>query len=391
MSGGPGAGAPAPAPARDGIPLGRIAGVPIYLAYSWFIIAAFIIVVFGPLVRRSFPYLGAGAYGVALGYALLLLVSVLVHELAHALLARAYRWPTAKIVLTLWGGHTQFGNVRSTPGRSLLVALAGPAANFLLAGAGWLFLTALPLSPVATLLAEIFVWANLLVAIFNVLPGLPLDGGRIVESAVWKATGSQDRGTVAAGYAGRIIAVGLAAAVLVPPYLRGDSPDLQTVLLTAVISGFLWMGAGASIQNARLRLRLPEVKAGTLMRPAVSVPSGSPVSRAREQVGTHADAALVITAPTGQPWAIADAGALALVPDHLADTTAVDAAARALAPGAYVPAEAAGSELVEYLAKLQGSEYAVIDRNGAVVGILTRDAVLNAISARPARRRPTAP
>ncbi|WP_258060012.1 site-2 protease family protein [Arthrobacter sp. ZGTC212] len=385
MSTTPGAGTPAPV--RNGIPLGRIAGVPVYLAYSWFIIAAFIVVFFGPLVRRSFPYLGVGAYGVALGYALLLLVSVLIHELAHAVLARRYRWPTTKIVLTLWGGHTQFGSVQTTPGRSLLVALAGPAANFVLAGAGWLLLVAVPLNPVAALLAQIFVWANLLVAVFNVLPGLPLDGGRIVESAVWKATGSQDRGTVAAGYAGRIIAALLAAAVVIPPYLRGEAPDLQLILLTALISSFLWMGAGASIQNARVRLRLPQVSAGALMSPAVSLPAGSTVSSARSLLTANPHAALVITAVTGQPWAVADRGALALVPDNLAASTPVDAAARPLAPGAYVPVVAAGSELVEYLAKLQGSEYAVIDHDGSVIGLLTQAVVLDAISAKPGRRQ----
>ncbi len=384
MSTPPGTGTPAPT--RDGIPLGRIAGVPIYLAYSWFIIAAFIVVFFGPLVRRGFPYLGAGAYAVALGYALLLLVSVLIHELAHAVLARRYRWPTAKIVLTLWGGHTQFGSVHTTPGRSLLVALAGPAANFVLAGAGWLLLVAVSLNPVAALLAQIFVWANLLVAIFNILPGLPLDGGRIVESAVWKSTGSQDRGTVAAGYAGRIIAVLLAAAVIVPPYLRGEAPDLQMILLTALISSFLWMGAGASIQNARVRLRLPLVSADALMNPAVSLPAGSPVSGARALLAAHPESALVITAVTGQPWGVADRGALALVPDDLAASTPVDAASRPLAPGAYVPVAAAGTELVDYLAKLQGSEYAVINSDGAVVGLLTQAAVLDAISAKPTRR-----
>lgn len=376
-----------PAPVRDGIPLGRIAGVPVFLAYSWFIIAAVIVIFFGPLVLRNFPFLGAGAYAVALGYALLLLVSVLVHELAHALTAKAYRWPTAKIVLTLWGGHTQFGHVRSTPGPSLLVALAGPAANFLLAAAGWLLITAVPLAPVATLLAEILIWANLLVAVFNVLPGLPLDGGRIVESAVWKATGSQDRGTVAAGYAGRIIAVALAAAVILPPYLRQEDPDLQVILLTALVSSFLWMGAGASISGARLRLRLPSISAAALMAPAVAVPSASPVALARDLLAGHPGTALVITAPTGQPWAIADPDALAQVPDHLAPSTPVDAVARPLGAGAYVPAAAAGSELVEYLAKLQGSEYAVIDGDGGVVGLLTQSAVLAAISAKPARTR----
>ena len=123
------------------------------------------------------------------------------------------------------------------------------------------------------------------------------------------------------------------------------------------------------------------------MAPAVSVPVSSPVSVARDMLAAHPGAALVVTAVTGQPWAVADTGALAQVPAQLAASTPVDAAARPLAPGAYVPAAAAGSELVEYLAKLQGSEYAVIDRDGGVVGLLTQAAVLQAMSAKPARRR----
>ncbi|WP_329609185.1 hypothetical protein [Arthrobacter sp. ATA002] len=147
------------------------------------------------------------------------------------------------------------------------------------------------------------------------------------------------------------------------------------------------MGAGASISNARLRLRLPSISAGALMAPAVSVPAASSVSGAREMLAAHPGATLVITAPTGQPWAVADAGALAQVPAQLAAATPVDAAARPLAPGAYVPAAAAGSELVDYLAKLQGSEYAVIDRDGGVVGLLTQAAVLDAMNTKPAKRR----
>ena len=81
--------------------------------------------------------LGMSAYIVAFAYAVLLLISVLVHELAHALTAKIYGWPTQKIVLNLWGGHTQFESFTASPGRSVLVALAGPAANFFLAGGAW--------------------------------------------------------------------------------------------------------------------------------------------------------------------------------------------------------------------------------------------------------------
>ena len=114
---------------RGGIPLGRILGIPVVLAYSWFAIAAFTVIAYGPVLAHNDPRLGATAYLVAFAYAVLLLISVLVHELAHALTARLYRWPTRKIVLNLWGGHTQFEDFTASPGRSVLVAMAGPAAR----------------------------------------------------------------------------------------------------------------------------------------------------------------------------------------------------------------------------------------------------------------------
>ena len=373
-------------PQRPGIPLGRIAGVPITLAWSWFIIAAAIVLIFGPQVAVLLPGVGAGAYAVAFGYAVLLLLSVLVHELAHALCARAYGWPTTGIVLTLWGGHTQFGHVHTTPWRSLAVAMAGPGANFLLAGLGWVLMFLAPDTfaggTVAGLLGAIFVWANLLVAIFNSLPGMPLDGGRIVETLVWKATGSQEKGMVAAGWAGRVLVIGLLIAVFTPSLRSGEAPGLQLVLVAALVSGFLWMGAGAAVRNGRLRQRLPAVSAGALMRPAVGIRSGAPVRAARELHARYPDAALVVTAPTGQPEALVDAAALAQVPAQLADTTPINAAARALAAGAYVPDAARGEELVQYLSRLSGGEYAVINRDGAVVGLLHEADVVRAVTGR---------
>ncbi|MFZ3453663.1 site-2 protease family protein [Arthrobacter sp. 7Tela_A1] len=368
----------------EGIPLGKIGGVPVTLAWSWFVIAAAIVFLFGPRVADVLPQLGGIApYAVALGYALLLLLSVLVHELAHALTAQAWKWPTPRIVLTLWGGHTQFGDVRATPGKSLLVALAGPAANFLLALCGRVVLAFLEPGTVAWLLTDIFVWANVLVAIFNVLPGLPLDGGRIVETIVWKVTGVQEKGTVAAGWAGRIIAAALVAAVFIPPYLQGRTPGLSLVLVTALVSGFLWMGASAAITNARMRLRLPAVSAAALMEPARQVPAGLPVLEAQRiaaEAGTGT--ALVVTAATGRPEAVVDSGALFAVPAEYAAGTPVEAAARALAPGAYIPDAATGQELIQYLSKLSGSEYAVIDKEGTVVGLLRQATVVAAITGR---------
>lgn len=367
---------------QDGIPLGRILGIPVVLAWSWFIIAAFVVIVFGPQVAELYPALGLGAYGVALAYAVLLAVSVLIHELAHALSARRFGWPTTRIVLNLWGGHTQFENFAASPGRSLIVALAGPAANFLLALAGWGAIVLIEPSGVTNLLANILVWANFLVAAFNVLPGLPLDGGRIVESAVWRATGSQEKGTVAAGWTGRVIAVGLIAAVVLVPLLIGVQPSAITVIVAIVMGGFLWLGASSAIANAKMRLRLPEVSAGRLKHPAVGMPAGTTVQQVKRLLTDRPGVDIVLTSPKGLPEAVVDRGALAAVPDSQADTTPVNAVARALAPGAYVPEFAEGQELVQYLARLAGSEYAVTDRQGTVTGLLHQSVVIAAITGR---------
>lgn len=370
---------------REGISLGRIAGIRVVLAYSWFIIAAFTVIVYGPVLEGQYPDMGITAYYVAFAYALLLLLSVLVHELAHALTAKIFHWPTEKIVLNLWGGHTQFEGFTATPGRSVLVAMAGPAANLALAGAGWLFILATDPSGVAGILSNIFVWANLLIGIFNVLPGLPLDGGRLVESAVWKATGSQEKGTVAAGWAGRIIVIGLAVWFVLLPLARGDRPDVSLMLITVLVGSFLWMGASASIQHGRLRSRLHLVNAAALAEPAVGIPESSTVADVL-RLAPQGTPAIVLCGSDGRPAGIVSDVAAASVPAGAAATTPATAVAHALSAGAYVPEWSQGQELVQYLAQLEGHEYAVVDHHGKVTGLLRQQAVVTAITGKEMRR-----
>ncbi len=366
---------------REGIPLGRIAGVPVVLAYSWFLIAAFTVIVYGPVLGRNNPALGASAYVIAFAYAVLLLVSVLVHELAHALTAKIYGWPTQKIVLNLWGGHTQFESFTATPGRSVLVALAGPAANFVLAAGAWLLLTGAALGSVAEILTNIFMWANFLIAVFNVLPGLPLDGGRLVESAVWKATGSQAKGTVAAGWGGRLIVVALVYWFILRPLLAGDSPEFSLLMITVLVGGFLWIGASAAIQQGTLRGRLPLVSAAGLSTPAIGLPATASVEDAL-RLGAPDRTSIVVYGHSGRPEAVVDPAALASVPAAAAGATPITAVSYALAAGAYVPEWSKGQELLHFLSQLEGRDYAVVDHNGNVTGLLSQDAVLSAITGR---------
>ncbi|MDO5743610.1 MAG: site-2 protease family protein [Micrococcaceae bacterium] len=367
---------------REGIPLGSIFGVPVSLAWSWFIITGFIVLVFGPTVARSMPELGAGAYLVAFAYAVLLAISVLIHELAHALSAKAFGWPGAKITLNLWGGHTQFSSFDATPGRSLAVAMAGPAANFVIAGAGYVLLRAVEPVGVLALLWGILVWANLLVALFNVLPGLPLDGGRLVESAVWRYTGSQDRGTIAAGWAGRVLVVLIVGYFVITPLTRNQPLDLQVIIVAVLIGGFMWVGASQGITNAKLRLRLPLVSVRALMEPATAIRQDSNLADVAARLHSRGGRIILIDAP-GNPVAVIDEATLAAIDPALLAQSPALSAARALGPGAVVDANADGRALIGYLATLQGSEYAVIDESHRIIGLLSQARILAAITGKP--------
>jgi Zn-dependent protease len=369
---------------REGIALGRIAGIRVVLAYSWFVIALFTVVAYGPILQQDNPRLGMTAYLVALAYAVLLLVSVLVHELAHALTAKIYGWSTEKIVLNLWGGHTQFEDFTATPGRSLLVALAGPAANFILAAASWAVVSTDSLTGVAGILANIFMWANFVIAVFNILPGLPLDGGRLVESAVWIVTGSQAKGTIAAGWAGRVIVALLVLWFVILPLLNGGSPDLSLMVITVLVCGFLWAGASGAIKHGQLRSRLHLVDASALAEPAVGLSETSTVADV-VRLSPAGYPSVVLFGPDGRPTLLVDAEAVSQVPRGAADATPASAVSYSLDAGAYVPESSKGQELLQYLSQLDGSEYAVVDDDGKVTGLLRKSVVLAAITGREAQ------
>src|ERR1035437_6346396 len=176
-----------------------IGGVPVYIGRVRAGIALFIVGTFRPSIASDRPDLGLGAYGVAVGYAVLLLVSVFAHEASHAVVATRMGYRVNRVVADLWGGHTAYDSSTARPGASALVAIAGPAANALLALVGWLALPAFP-DLIASTLVYAFVWTNAFVAGFNLLPGLPLDGGFLVDSLVWRITGSRESGLIAAGW-----------------------------------------------------------------------------------------------------------------------------------------------------------------------------------------------
>ena len=142
-NGGTGAGRPGCRAPRGSVPLGRIAGMPLYLQSSWLIICVLVVALYGPILRRSMPELGLGAFVVAFGFCVLLGISVLLHELAHAGAARAFGWPVDRIVLSIMGGHTAFGRTHPRWWASTVVSIVGPIVNLLIAAVGFALLPSL--------------------------------------------------------------------------------------------------------------------------------------------------------------------------------------------------------------------------------------------------------
>ncbi|EFD51374.1 site-2 protease family protein [Micrococcus luteus] len=367
--------------------LGTIAGAPVRLSWSWLLIAAVITLAFGPQIQRALPSLGGGAYAVALGYAVLLALSVLAHEAAHALTGCAFGQRTEEIALTLWGGHTQFRSPSARPLDTVLTAMAGPTANLVLAGLAHLAARAVAGPSVPALLLEVTVWANLLLAAFNALPGTPLDGGRMVESAVWAATGSRARGVEAAGWAGRVVAVGVLAAVLGPPILAGRAPDLFVVVLAAWVALTLWRGADDAVRHGRWSRRLETLRLEQVETPAVALPEHLGVAEALAQADDGRRAVVAVDG-AGRPRGVLDlTAAVALTPARRT-TTPLAAVAVALAPEAVLVRDdvpASGPDLAARLADPQTPVWVLTDAHGLVRSVVPRETILAAVDA---TRRP---
>jgi Zn-dependent protease len=346
-----------------------------------------IVVLIGPQLGRADRGASYG-YLVALGYALLLLVSVLVHEVAHALAARWTGHPVDRIVADVWGGHTVYDATRSRPGTTALIAVVGPLANLVLAGVGYLLL---PLVPGGTprLLLGIVTMANLLVGLFNLLPGLPLDGGQIVSSLVWKATGSKGRGLVAAGWLGRIIAAGGVVLLVVLPLMRRESLDQTTFIWTLIIAAFLWVGASSAIRSGRIH----EATSGPVeqvLDPALLVPSASTVADAVAKAAASGHPVVIVgTDPSGWPVGVVPGSAIGEIPESRRETTTVAAALQAEPPEWVVPlaSDAVLTDLVRVMGERALPVAVVIDEQARTVrGVARAERVNEVVGALLGRR-----
>ncbi|HET9380598.1 MAG TPA: site-2 protease family protein [Streptomyces sp.] len=363
-----------------GLLMGRPFGVPVYVAPSWFLVAALITWVFGGQLDRILPELGAARYLVSLFFAVAFYASVLVHELAHTIAALRFKLPVRRIQLQFFGGVSEIEKEAETPGREFVLAFVGPLLSLVLAGVFYLAVqTVEPGTVPGVLLAGLMI-SNLIVAVFNLLPGLPLDGGRMLRAVVWKISGRPMAGTVAAAWVGRALAV--AVLVGLPLLTQSgtlgsaaeDSVGMDTVmdaLLAAILAAIIWTGAGNSLRMARLREHLPELRARALTRRAVPVETDTPLSEALRRANAAGARALVVVDSDGNPLSLVREAAIVGVPEHRRPWVAVSGLAQDLTDGMRVSAELAGEELLEALRATPATEYLVVEETGEIYGVLS--------------------
>ena len=239
------------------IRIGNLFGIPFFINPSWFFVLGLVTWSYGSSLTR-FPELTGGMpWLLGLVAALLLFSSVLAHELGHSFVAISQGIPVKSITLFIFGGLATLEKESETPLQAFSVAIAGPLVSVLLFGLLSFVAATVPLSLPIKAIVSLVAYINLVLALFNMIPGLPLDGGNVLKAIVWKITGNPNKGVIFAGRVGQIIgwiAIGLG-------FLSVLGISQVGSIWTLLIGAFLLRNAGFAAQSATVQDKLSQYTA----------------------------------------------------------------------------------------------------------------------------------
>ena len=357
-----------------GIRVGRVLGIPVYVSLSTLVLVLFIALTYSTTFGQQVPALSTGeAYAAAVVLAVFLFLSVFLHELGHAIVALRVGTRVRSITLMMLGGVTAMEREPADPARAYLVSVAGPMVSLLLAGIGLL------ITPdwdprnqdtVTEVISFQLAFTNGIVAIFNLLPGLPLDGGQLLRAGAWRLTGDPNRATRIAAWAGRGVA-GVVILLAILESRRAPEASLTSLVFGIFLGLFIWQGASQALQMAAVRTRLPRLIAGAMARPAIGVPPDMPLAEALRRLQAAGARGIVVVTGTGIPEAVVVEQAVSATPEQRRPWVNVSAVARSVRDGLTIPADLGGEDLVEAMQANPASEYVVVDRRGGLVGVLS--------------------
>jgi len=359
----------------SGLRIGRVLGVPVYVMPSWFILAALVIVVLSPPLIDS---IGATqAYVTTASFAALLGISVLLHEIGHCVVARTFDLPVRSITITFLAGFTEITRQPQTPAREYAVAVSGPMVSLLLAGIGVGLLPLFDEATVASRVVENIAIVNGLIAAINLLPGLPLDGGRVLRSIVWRLTGDDEKATRAAAWSGRVVAI-----VVLPVLLLGVLPALGygdagpvSIVFAGLIAAYVYTLATAVLKRSQATSRLPLVSVAALARPALKVPSDLPLAEAVRRAQAAGVRGLVVVDSADRLESVVSEAAVIATPEQRRPWVTVGTLGRRLEPGLLLDPTLAGQDLLLAMGATPATEYVTQDPVTGAVGVLSSEDV----------------
>ena len=354
------------------IRLGRIAGIPVGVNWSVLFIVALVVWELSALVlpayvagRPTAEYWVVGSVATVL-----LFSSLLLHETSHAVVAKREGVGVRRITLWLFGGVSELEGEALSPGADFRIAVVGPLTSFALGGMFWLIALALQPdhgSTVASAAAGWLGWTNLLLGAFNLLPGAPLDGGRVLRAALWRRRG--DRASAAASASRAGVALGYGLMVLgVVEFIAGYLAGLWFVFLGL----FLLQAARAEGGQEALRAAVTAVTVGEVMTPdpVTFAPTMSVADLLNTQIHHYRFNTFPLTTSDGEFRGLATMRRVARVPpEERARTRLIDVAC----PLDTVPVAAPGDPIADLLARMGASPdgRGLVFSDGRLVGIVS--------------------
>lgn len=358
------------------IRIGNLFGIPFLINPSWFFVLALVTWSYGSGLTQFPELTGVMPWLLGLVTALLLFSSVLAHELGHSFVAIAQGIPVKSITLFIFGGLATLEKESETPLQAFLVAIAGPVVSLLLFGLFTVVASTAPLTAPLQAIISLVAYINLVLAAFNMIPGLPLDGGNVLKAIVWKVTGNPNKGVIIAGRVGQVfgwmaIALGILSVIGV---------SQVGSIWTLLIGIFLLQNAGFAAQSATVQDKLSQYTA------ADAVIDDSPIVSSnlsvREFVNDY-----VIGKERWKKFLVADENLQLLGSINTEDLKQIHTSdwndvylAKLVKPVPEIdtiPADTSLLEVAKLLETTQPRELIVIGAAGQVLGLLEKASIIN--------------
>lgn len=366
----------------QGFRIGRVIGIPIYIDFSWIIIFGLITYMLSQQFNQQHPqWTTTEHWAVGILTSLLFFGSVLFHELSHSVVAQHYKLKVISITLFIFGGLARIGREPSKAIQEFNIAIAGPIASGFLAVCFYLLTLVFPYNQMIGALATYLWQTNLVLAVFNLLPGFPLDGGRIFRAMVWGATKDFSRATRVAGASGKLIAYGLIAIGLWSAF-NGRWGGIWTGL----VGWFLLNAAHASVQQVTIRETLTGLTAADVMSNEIpTIPGNMSLEEYSGEVLRTGRRVHLVTSDD-RLVGLMNVAALNTVPRDEWNMNSVQATMVPRDKILWASPEEPLQRLLERLMSADVNQMPVVrhgeDGSANIVGMVTRDAILRVIQTR---------